>query len=129
MKKDHETITFHESGVGKALSGALKLLKDRGTLNECSGQNKDKEKEIRIERRDEYGRILTPKHAFRLFSHDFHGKRPGKTKQEKPKTGLNSDLKSALATLEKRFLNVKRESELGDHAAASDSQKKPETNS
>lgn len=67
--------TIHESAVGKGLAGALKLLKDRGTLKETiewGGRNMDKKKsklvgiydndgakEIRIERTDEYGRIVS----------------------------------------------------------------------
>ncbi|KAK9697926.1 hypothetical protein RND81_08G070200 [Saponaria officinalis] len=91
--------TIHEVAVGKGLSGALKLLKERGTLKETiewGGRNMDKKKsklvgihedegpkEIHLERRDEFGRVLTPKEAFRLISHKFHGKGPGKGKQEK----------------------------------------------
>ena len=41
--------------------------------------------EIRIERRDEYGRIMTPKEAFRVLSHKLHGKGPGKRAQVKRK--------------------------------------------
>ncbi|KAM3731478.1 hypothetical protein ACB098_12G166500 [Castanea mollissima] len=113
--KDKEEIvpdeTTHEVAVGKGLSGALKLLKERGTLKESiewGGRNMDKTKsklvgivgddeskepcssslidyryEIRIERTDEFGRIMTSKEAFRLISHKFHGKGPGKMKQEK----------------------------------------------
>lgn len=66
---------IHEVAVGKGLSGALKLLKDRGTLKETidwGGRNMDKKKsklagindidgskEIRIERTDEFGRIVS----------------------------------------------------------------------
>ncbi|GFY88925.1 hypothetical protein Acr_06g0008650 [Actinidia rufa] len=42
-------------------------------------------KEIRIERRDEYGRIMILKEAFRALSHKLHGKGPGKRAQEKRK--------------------------------------------
>ncbi|KAK4263436.1 hypothetical protein QN277_028841 [Acacia crassicarpa] len=107
--------TIHEVSVGKGLSGALKLLKDRGTLKETvewGGRNMDKKKsklvgivdddeskhahnkkEIRIERTDEFGRILTPKEAFRLISHKFHGKGPGKMKQEKRMKQYYEELK------------------------------------
>lgn len=107
--------TIHEVAVGKGLSGALKLLKDRGTLKETvewGGRNMDKKKsklvgivdddeskdahnkkEIRIERTDEFGRILTPKEAFRLISHKFHGKGPGKMKQEKRMKQYYEELK------------------------------------
>lgn len=79
LNKDTEEIapdeTIHEAAVGKGLSGALKLLKERGTLKETiewGGRNMDKKKsklvgivdeegpkEIRIERRDEFGRIVS----------------------------------------------------------------------
>lgn len=79
--------TIHEVAVGKGLSGALKLLKERGTLKESidwGGRNMDKKrsklvgimdreepkeprssslidfkKEIRIDRTDEFGRIVS----------------------------------------------------------------------
>lgn len=66
---------IHELAVGKGLAGALKLLKDRGTLNEgidWGGRTMDKKKsklvgindnegpkEMRIERTDEFGRIVS----------------------------------------------------------------------
>lgn len=100
---------IHEPAVGKGLSGALQLLKERGTLKETidwGGRNMDKKKsklvgiyesdgskEIRIERTDEFGRILTPKEAFRMISHKFHGKGPGKMKQEKKIKKYHEELK------------------------------------
>lgn len=93
--------TMREVPIGKGLSEALKFLRERGTLKEgdieLGGRNTDKKKsklvgvrgnqeggkEIHIDRTDEYGRSLTPKESFRLFSHQFHGKRPGKKKQER----------------------------------------------
>lgn len=72
--------TIHEVAVGKGLSGALKLLKERGTLKESiewggrnmdkkksklvgivdnEGKEEQKKKEIRIERTDEFGRIVS----------------------------------------------------------------------
>ncbi|XP_010256356.1 PREDICTED: SART-1 family protein DOT2 [Nelumbo nucifera] len=101
--------TIHEVAIGKGLSGALKLLKERGTLKETvdwGGRNMDKKKsklvgiyddggpkEIRIERTDEFGRIMTPKEAFRVISHKFHGKGPGKMKQEKRMKQYQEELK------------------------------------
>uniref|UniRef100_A0A1J3IXY7 SART-1 family protein DOT2 n=1 Tax=Noccaea caerulescens TaxID=107243 RepID=A0A1J3IXY7_NOCCA len=105
--------TIHEVAVGKGLSGVLKLLKDRGTLKEkveWGGRNMDKKKsklvgivdddggkerfhDIRIERTDEFGRTLTPKEAFRLLSHKFHGKGPGKMKEEKRMKQYQEELK------------------------------------
>ncbi|XXG80144.1 hypothetical protein AAC387_Pa09g1080 [Persea americana] len=100
---------IHEPAVGKGLSGALQLLKERGTLKETidwGGRNMDKKKsklvgiyendgtkEIRIERTDEFGRIMTPKEAFRMISHKFHGKGPGKMKIEKKIKKYQEELK------------------------------------
>ncbi|XP_057961524.1 SART-1 family protein DOT2-like [Malania oleifera] len=101
--------TIHEPAVGKGLSGVLQLLKEQGTLKESvewGGRNMDKkksklvgiygdegQKEIRIERTDEFGWILTPKEAFRIISHKFHGKGPGKMKQEKRMKQYQEELK------------------------------------
>ncbi|ESR44918.1 hypothetical protein CICLE_v10000233mg [Citrus x clementina] len=117
-KEDKEEIvpdeTIHELAVGKGLAGALSLLKDRGTLKEgidWGGRNMDKKKsklvgvvddtpnvdnrfkDLRIERTDEFGRIMTPKEAFRMISHKFHGKGPGKMKQEKRMKQYQEELK------------------------------------
>ncbi|KAG8089730.1 hypothetical protein GUJ93_ZPchr0011g27673 [Zizania palustris] len=98
----------HEAAVGKGLAGALKFLKERGTLNEGTdwgGRTTDKKKsklagiedgpkDIRIERMDEFGRVMTPKEAFRDLSHKFHGKAPGKMKQERRQKKYQDELKT-----------------------------------
>ncbi|KAK2631916.1 hypothetical protein EUGRSUZ_L02270 [Eucalyptus grandis] len=86
----------------------LSALKEWGTLKgtvEWGGRNMDKkksklvgiaddgQKEIRIERTDEFGQILTPKEAFRLLSRKFHGKGPSKMKQEKRMKQYQEELK------------------------------------
>lgn len=79
---------IHEVPVGKGLSGALQLLKERGTLKESvewGGRNMDKKKsklvgivdnndadsdrfkDIRIERTDEFGRIVSTLSSFRFY--------------------------------------------------------------
>ncbi|KAL8028064.1 hypothetical protein ABFX02_14G135300 [Erythranthe guttata] len=91
--------------IGKVLGGALSYLRFRGILKQTywcgrrsdmkksileaaapihnNNDNDDDVKEIRIDRTDEHGRILTPKEAFRRFSHQFHGKKPGFKKTTK----------------------------------------------
>ncbi|KAJ4893628.1 SART-1 family [Raphanus sativus] len=90
-------VMMREVDVGTGLSGALKLLREQGTFKEKSssklvgvGDNhgkvdrfKDVFNDIRIDRVDEYGRILTEKEAFKKLCHGFHGKKLGKRKQEK----------------------------------------------
>lgn len=101
--------SIHEAPVGKGLAGALKMLKERGSLKETvdwGGRNMDKKKsklvgiyddegpkEIHLERTDEYGRVQTPKEAFRVLSHKFHGKGPGKMKLEKRMKQYHYELK------------------------------------
>ncbi|XP_060219179.1 SART-1 family protein DOT2-like [Lycium barbarum] len=113
-KEEKPVITpdekIREVPIGKGLSEVLKLMRERGTLKEdielgCRNTDKKKsklvdvrcdeegEKEIHIERTDEYGRNLTPKEAFRVFCHGFHGKEPGKKKQEKRMRQYQLELK------------------------------------
>ncbi|WVZ66809.1 hypothetical protein U9M48_015979 [Paspalum notatum var. saurae] len=112
VKVEEEEIkpdeVIHEAAVGKGLAGALKILKERGSLNEGTdwgGRTTDKKKsklvgvedgpkDIRIERMDEFGRVMTPKEAFRDLSHKFHGKGPGKMKQEKRQKKYLDELKT-----------------------------------
>ncbi|KAL0743630.1 hypothetical protein Bca4012_085143 [Brassica carinata] len=89
---------MREVNVGAGLSGALELLREQGTFKEKSSSSKrvgvtedhgkddrfkDAFNDIRIDRVDECGRILTEKEAFKKLCHGFHGKKPGKRKQEK----------------------------------------------
>lgn len=106
-EKDEAGGWTREDAVGKGLSGALKWSKFVGILDDDESKSKSKskdqnrasslvdyeKKEIRIERRDEFGRIMTPKEAFRVFSHKFHGKGPGKKKQEKRMKQYHEELK------------------------------------
>lgn len=67
---------FREVAVGKGLSGPLKLLKERGSLEV-------KHDTDAVQMTDELGRPMTQKEAYNRLSHAFHGKGPGKRKQEK----------------------------------------------
>lgn len=97
--------TIREAAIGKGLSRALNLLRDRRTVEEeddVTDKKKSKlettsrghapkpkrlhdyqEEDIRIERTDEFGRSLTEKEAYKRFCHTFHGKTSGARKQEK----------------------------------------------
>jgi len=55
-------------------------------VDERTATDKDKEianREVKLEYRDEHGRLLTRKEAFRELSYQFHGYGSGKRKQEK----------------------------------------------
>lgn len=82
VKVDEEEVkpdeVIHEVAVGKGLAGALKILKERGSLNEGTdwgGRTTDKKKsklvgvedgpkDIRIERMDEFGRVVSTQPSF-----------------------------------------------------------------
>lgn len=90
VEKEEGVGWIHEPTLGKGIATSLKVLRSRGSFKDKKrskvvGVGGDAAKEIHthIERRDEYGRILTPKQAYRILSHKFHGKGPGKMKQEK----------------------------------------------
>ena len=73
-------IAMDEPLVSRGVASTLRLLMDRGILRKEYVQ---KAPSKRIEYKDEHGRSLTPKEAFKLLSHKFHGKTPGKLKTEK----------------------------------------------
>merc|ERR1711964_694877 len=50
--------------------------------------------EIRTERRDEFGRVMTPKEAFQQMSWIFHGKRPGQKNEMKRLLRLEQEIKN-----------------------------------
>ncbi|XP_050372474.1 SART-1 family protein DOT2 [Argentina anserina] len=78
----------------------MRRRKDEQKDTRSSGHQKEmrppkdyQEKDIHIERTDEFGRTMTPKEAFRVLSHKFHGKGPGKMKQEKRMKQYQEELK------------------------------------
>ncbi|KAG5545889.1 hypothetical protein RHGRI_018146 [Rhododendron griersonianum] len=94
-----ETTFLREAPIGKGLAATLKLLEERGALRTQEtdhGVVGDQETVlgISLERRDEFGRIMTPKEAFRVDCHKFHGKGFGKRKQEKRRKRYLAELRS-----------------------------------
>ncbi len=98
LEKEVEFI--QEEDIGQGLAGALKKLREKGymepTAFEKSGRTKDVTveqelskwksnagKNIKLEYRDDKGRLMTPKEAFRYQCWAFHGKRPGANKMRK----------------------------------------------
>eukprot|EP01125_Pyxidicula_operculata_P007700 TRINITY_DN2607_c0_g1_i4.p1 TRINITY_DN2607_c0_g1~~TRINITY_DN2607_c0_g1_i4.p1 ORF type:complete len:770 (+),score=295.69 TRINITY_DN2607_c0_g1_i4:436-2745(+) len=91
-----DEIVGKETLVGKGIASTLKLLRERGGANALHletpvGRSTDKVVEgvnregdiVRLEYKDERGREMTQKEAFRRLSYRFHGKAPGKAKVEK----------------------------------------------
>jgi U4/U6.U5 tri-snRNP-associated protein 1 len=80
--------------VAKGMAATLALLKGSGDLKqkpELAGRAKDtrefnpsaKDFDVKLEYRDENGKLLTVKEAYRQLCYRFHGYGPGKKKQEK----------------------------------------------
>jgi len=79
--------------VAGGIAATLKLLAQKGGPRQTDsfvGRANDKKllteagpREINLERLDSMGRPMTIKQAFREQSYKFHGKKPGKNKQEK----------------------------------------------
>ncbi|KAJ0399345.1 hypothetical protein P43SY_001534 [Pythium insidiosum] len=85
--------------VGAGMGATLALLRRTGELRETrterqagrvnDARDRNVEDEllikdgVKLDYRDEFGRLLTKKEAFRLMSYKFHGHKPGKKKQEK----------------------------------------------
>lgn len=97
MKKE---VAFVEEEEVIGVAAALKKLREKGYMQpasfEISGRTKEKTvdeefkkfgsefgKNIKLEYRDEKGKLMTPKEAFRFQCWAFHGKRPGAVKRRK----------------------------------------------
>ena len=111
-----------ERNIQKGLGAALEMLKSRNELGkgkiEWAGRTNDKKSgkvrdvlesfqdknrfaqdvEFALTRRDEFGRVMTPKEAFRQLCHQFHGIAPGKNKQEKKIRQYKEELKQKKAS-------------------------------
>lgn len=95
-----EVEFMNEEDISQGVAGALKKLREKGYMQpasfEKSGRTKDVTveeelnkwksvvgKDIKLEYRDDRGRLMTPKEAFRYQNWAFHGKRPGANKLRK----------------------------------------------
>jgi U4/U6.U5 tri-snRNP-associated protein 1 len=86
-----ETLDLEEAPLGKGIANALKVFRQRGYLGDDKyyGRHNDGKpvndgpKEIVLEYRDEKGRLMTQKEAYRYICHTFHQNKPSLKKQEK----------------------------------------------
>jgi len=89
-------IIGEEALVSKSMFATIQHIRSRGGIQALAmeyptGRASDKKVDnvnidndnVRIEYLDEQGRQMTPKEAFRRLSYRFHGKAPGKNKDEK----------------------------------------------
>jgi U4/U6.U5 tri-snRNP-associated protein 1 len=99
--EDVSTLTLEEPPLGKGIGRALELFRKRGLIGKEKfiGRNKDRavpsnsgvstpktsitQKDFDLGYRDEKGRLMTQKEAFRYQCHIFHQNKPSKRKIEK----------------------------------------------
>ena len=98
LKKELQFLD--DEPYGNGLAGVLKRLRERGELrmndDDYSGRTNDKlpheelakfgsapSDKIKLDYRDNNGKLMTQKEAFRYMCWTFHGKKPGKRKMEK----------------------------------------------
>ncbi|KAL6774007.1 hypothetical protein ACKKBG_A23420 [Auxenochlorella protothecoides x Auxenochlorella symbiontica] len=107
-----------DRAIGAGMAGALAFLQSRGDLDtavEWSGRTNDSKKvniqgldevysggrtedrqalsvEVALTRKDEYGRILTPKELFRQQCHKFHGIFPSQNSKEKKRRKVEEEM-------------------------------------
>lgn len=108
--KDGEVWGEEQPLVGSGMAATLALLRKTGDLretrverqagraNDTRDRNVDEELKVKdgvkLDYRDEFGRLLTKKEAFRLLSYKFHGHEPGKKKKEKRLKQLKEELEA-----------------------------------
>lgn len=96
--------------VSSGLGATLALLRKTGDLRQTrverqagranDSRDRNVEDELRVkdgvklDYRDEFGRLLTKKEAFRVLSYKFHGHGPGKKKQDKRLRQLKQELEA-----------------------------------
>nr|CCA20134.1 U4/U6.U5 trisnRNPassociated protein putative [Albugo laibachii Nc14] len=96
--------------VGNGVAATLELLRKTGNLKDTrverqagranDARDRDFDDQLRIKNgvkldyRDEFGRLLTKKEAFRLLSYKFHGHEPGKKRKEKRIKQLKEEITS-----------------------------------
>ncbi|KAK4524818.1 hypothetical protein GAYE_SCF06G2721 [Galdieria yellowstonensis] len=110
LESELVSVGLEEEPVSMGVAAALKHLQMTGNLRsnvDQVGRTKDERvaearqwddgsKRIKLEYVDEFGRELTPKEAFRQLSYKFHGKGPGKAKQEKRLRKYIQELRSKM---------------------------------
>ncbi|CEG44017.1 U4/U6.U5 snRNP associated protein [Plasmopara halstedii] len=98
-RKENEVWGEEEPLVGAGMAATLALLRQTGDLKQTrierqAGRANDVRDRtfdadlrikngVKLDYRDEFGRLLTKKEAFRMLSYKFHGHEPGKRKKEK----------------------------------------------
>ncbi|KAK6359449.1 hypothetical protein TWF696_000607 [Orbilia brochopaga] len=73
-------------------------VRDTQEAREAAARFKDYKPDVKIEYKDEYGRSMNQKEAFKYLSHQFHGKWSGKQKTEKKLKKMEDEKKRMAAS-------------------------------
>ncbi|KAG3108983.1 hypothetical protein PI125_g11333 [Phytophthora idaei] len=108
--KENEVWGEDQPLVGTGMGATLALLRKTGDLRQTrverqagrANDTRDRNFEddlrikngVKLDYRDEFGRLLTKKEAFRMLSYKFHGHEPGKKKKEKRLRQLKEELEA-----------------------------------
>lgn len=111
--------------LSRGIASCMQMLRDRGELDrkEYYGRAKDKAVEVGkdgviIEYRDDKGRLMTQKQAFRYMNYQFHGQKKSKNKlekelkreqAEKKKHNIDPTRGSAMFSMQKAIADKKQE--------------------
>ena len=111
--------------LSRGIASCMQMLRDRGELDrkEYYGRAKDKAVEVGkdgviIEYRDDKGRLMTQKQAFRYMNYQFHGQKKSKNKlekelkreqAEKKKQNIDPTRGSAMFSMQKAISDKKQE--------------------
>jgi hypothetical protein len=90
LKDETTEQIIQDIKVDSGLAGALKFFKSRGDI-EKPRQETDN---VRLEHRDEFGRVLNQKEAYKQLSWKFHGVKPSAAKQEKRLRKIDNEIKA-----------------------------------
>jgi U4/U6.U5 tri-snRNP-associated protein 1 len=81
-----EVAELEDPPLGKGIAMALKVFKQRGMIGKDNSINdavQKRQKDINLEYRDEKGRLMSQKEAYRYMCHIFHQNKPSLRQREK----------------------------------------------
>jgi len=103
--RDDEGTNLAEEGLDLSAASGLAYLRARSQIGLDQDTHKNRKSDnrplemstldgdIKLEYRDDYGRVQTPKEAFRAISWKFHGKVPGRKNMERRLLRLEHEMK------------------------------------
>jgi len=113
QEQEETRENLSEKVLDGTAASAIAYLRSRNEIQKDQDNHRAKEKDlqplemgteknaIRLETRDEFGRVMTPKQAFQQLSWVFHGKRPGAKNEMKRLLRLENELKMRATDVEK----------------------------